>query len=184
MISTKQQKRTQRDILQAMLTLLKIKKFDDITISEICDEALIHRSTFYRYFRDKVDLANTIIRNLSEKLLGTDLSEQVILTQVIHFITDNLGLIRNLIPENQSKFYNEFRNILENLFNERVTNAAYQNDPIVSLIKHSTSRPLMISFLANTLMGFLEEQLQNSSIDWQEIESFLLAIINQLNVNE
>lgn len=181
MAATQSQQRTQRDISQAMLTLLKTKRFDDITIADICHEALIHRSTFYRYFRDKVDLANTIIRNLSEELAGTNSSEAVILTQVTHFIADNLDLIRHLIPENQSKFYDEFRQILENLLNERAKTAAYENDPTVKLIHQSPSPTLMTSFLANTLMGFLEEQIQSPTVDAQELESFLTDIINKLN---
>ena len=181
MADTQSQQRTKRDILQAMMTLLRKKKFDDITIGEICDEAMIHRSTFYRYFQDKVDLANTIIYNLSEELLGTDFRKTVVLTQVTHFISDNIDLIRHLIPESQSKFYDEFRNILENLFNERANNPAYQNDPVVTLIKQSSSQPLMISFLANTIMGFLEEQLLKANIDWPQLESFLISIINKLN---
>lgn len=39
----------------------------------------------------------------------------------------------------------------------------------------------MTSFLANTLMGFLEEQIQSPTVDAQELESFLTDIINKLN---
>ncbi len=38
------------------LAIHQSKKLEDITVQEICDEALVHRTTFYRYYKDKYDL--------------------------------------------------------------------------------------------------------------------------------
>jgi AcrR family transcriptional regulator len=176
------QKRTRRIIKQAMINLLQSKRFDDITVKDICDSALIHRSTFYRYYQDKIDLADDILHDLTSELSGSPTDKTAVLKQITQFMTQNVGLIRHLVPENESKFYDEFRHILEGLFQERVNNSDYQNDPIVTLIKNSTSPTLMMSFLANIIMGFFAEQLEYSpSHSLDEVEEFLVDIINKLN---
>ena len=38
------------------LAIHQSKKLADITVQEICDQALVHRTTFYRYYKDKYDL--------------------------------------------------------------------------------------------------------------------------------
>lgn len=38
------------------LAIDQSKKLVDITVQDICDHALVHRTTFYRYYTDKYDL--------------------------------------------------------------------------------------------------------------------------------
>ncbi|KRN03814.1 TetR/AcrR family transcriptional regulator [Holzapfeliella floricola] len=51
---------TQENIRRAFLKILKDKKFDDVTINDIVQQAGIHRSSFYRYYEDKYQLAGHI----------------------------------------------------------------------------------------------------------------------------
>ena len=53
--------KSQRDIQAAFITLLNQKDFTAITIQDICNEALISRSTFYSHYLDKYDLLEQII---------------------------------------------------------------------------------------------------------------------------
>lgn len=182
MVETLAQQRTRNDITNAFLKLLADKSFDEITVNDICQGALIHRSTFYRYFLDKVDLADHVIQGLSEKLIGEQQTNQIVLSQITEFLSQNLTLIQHLLPGNQNKFYNEFRQILEKLFTQRAQIRAYQDDPIIKLINHSAAPKLMISFLANAFMGFLEENLPDFNQDtMSEIHEFLSDIIDKLN---
>lgn len=48
--------RTRRQLRQALVDLIKEKRFDDITVQNVVDRADIGRSTFYSHFRDKEDL--------------------------------------------------------------------------------------------------------------------------------
>ncbi len=45
-------------IIEAFRRLLEIRKFDDITVQDILDEAHCSRGTFYRHFKDKYDIMN------------------------------------------------------------------------------------------------------------------------------
>lgn len=55
--------KTKRNIKSAMVSLLNEKDFHDITVQDILDRALINRSTFYRYYDDKYDLAKQLCKS-------------------------------------------------------------------------------------------------------------------------
>ena len=48
--------RTKRRLSNALVELIKEKRFDDITVQNVIDRADVGRSTFYTHFRDKEDL--------------------------------------------------------------------------------------------------------------------------------
>ena len=56
-----QMNRTVRDFERALEVLVTEKPFEKLTIDQICEEALLHRSSFYRYFHDKYDLLEQTI---------------------------------------------------------------------------------------------------------------------------
>lgn len=56
------------DLIQASLVkLLETNRFDKITIKDICDEALIGRSTFYNHYVDKYELLDKMIDEMANK---------------------------------------------------------------------------------------------------------------------
>ena len=42
-----------RAFSKGMKQLMSEKKFDDITVADICDASAVSRRSFYRYFQDK-----------------------------------------------------------------------------------------------------------------------------------
>lgn len=50
---------------------LKNKEFTKITINDICKAAMLSRPTFYHYYRDKYQLANSIFDDLFDKTVTT-----------------------------------------------------------------------------------------------------------------
>ena len=48
--------KTKKLLRKSLVDLLKEKSFDNITITDICNKALINRSTFYSHFNDKYEL--------------------------------------------------------------------------------------------------------------------------------
>lgn len=49
-------KRTHQQIRDALIDLIFEKHFDNITVGDITNRAMINRSTFYRYYQDKYDV--------------------------------------------------------------------------------------------------------------------------------
>jgi len=65
--------RKSRDALgDALITLMREKPFEDITVQDVLDHAGVSRSTFYHHFRDKEDLfasdASDFFRGLAHAL--------------------------------------------------------------------------------------------------------------------
>ena len=61
--------KTRNTLRDALVTLMKDKQFEEIKISDICDTALVNRSTFYAHYEDKYELLVDIIDSLKINLL-------------------------------------------------------------------------------------------------------------------
>ena len=48
--------KTKKVLFNSLLNLMKIKNFEKIKISDICEESLVNRSTFYAHYDDKYEL--------------------------------------------------------------------------------------------------------------------------------
>jgi AcrR family transcriptional regulator len=58
-------RRTQQALMEALLELLAVKNYDEISINDIVERANVGRSTFYAHYQDKDDL----LRNGFERAL-------------------------------------------------------------------------------------------------------------------
>ena len=59
-----------RLIADALLELLEMKSFSDITISELCNAATVSRNTFYRLFSNKEDVLCCILEDKAGFILN------------------------------------------------------------------------------------------------------------------
>lgn len=58
--------RTYTLLLQALTELLEEKPFEEIRVTDLCDRAGVHRSTFYAHFEDKHHLLTFAIQELMD----------------------------------------------------------------------------------------------------------------------
>ena len=61
-----QAERMKKTIQEALLKLLATEPFESITIQQIADAALIHRTTFYAHYEDKYALLDVILQSQSD----------------------------------------------------------------------------------------------------------------------
>ena len=61
-------------IVEAMFILLREKDFENIRISEIADLAGVNRSTYYRHFHSRQDIARFYYQRLLERCFSAFLS--------------------------------------------------------------------------------------------------------------
>ncbi|MEE4564809.1 TetR/AcrR family transcriptional regulator [Paenibacillus polymyxa] len=59
-------KRTHKLLYNALFELMEKHKFENITVKQICDLAMVHRTTFYTHFQDKFDLLSSTMRQIVE----------------------------------------------------------------------------------------------------------------------
>ncbi|MCZ8521353.1 MULTISPECIES: TetR/AcrR family transcriptional regulator [Paenibacillus] len=60
-------KRTRMLLSQALLSLMNHHSFHAISVKEICEEAMVHRATFYTHFNDKYDLLAYSLKQIAEE---------------------------------------------------------------------------------------------------------------------
>ena len=63
------QRRSKQHLMDALLSLLEEKSYRDITVVDICQRAMVHRTTFYAHFEDKNDLLRYVLGQLKDQLL-------------------------------------------------------------------------------------------------------------------
>ncbi len=64
---TEESSKRQREIENVLLELMREKRYDDISVSEICERAGVPRKSFYRYFDGKDGaMQSLLIHNISD----------------------------------------------------------------------------------------------------------------------
>lgn len=65
--------KTHMALYNTFTELLQAQTFDNITVTQLCDRALVRRATFYKHFADKYDFFNFYItrthKNLAQKCI-------------------------------------------------------------------------------------------------------------------
>lgn len=87
---------------QSLLTLLEKKPFDKIKVNDICEIAMIHRTTFYNYFSDKYELLEYCITDIQAEIKDSLNSQKH--SNIQDFYTNLIMLFLNHI-EQHLKFY-------------------------------------------------------------------------------
>lgn len=107
MANSNKSNRTRKDIREALIKLLIKKDFDDISIIEICETALITRATFYKYYEDKYHLVSCLIDDYKDLLFKSTLENKTFSTpkELFSFIATTLLDIMQEYYQVLSKIY-------------------------------------------------------------------------------
>ena len=65
-------RRTHKLLWEALMAELSERPIEEITISDICERAMVHRTTFYKHYEDKYDLLEQGIRQMYDDLLAEE----------------------------------------------------------------------------------------------------------------
>lgn len=122
--------KTRRNIEESLIHLLGRKSFEQITVQDILEEALINRSTFYKHYSDKYDLAQRLCtscfdgfkRSVDERFLydGTDTAIQVVEHLYLSFDAKREVILRLFsIRSENIHLYDDMFSYLKNRFFEQ-----------------------------------------------------------------
>lgn len=130
--------KTLRQIDEALLTNLKKKSIQKITVDMLCETALINRSTFYKYYQDKYDLLDKYLdRVLSEfrEYLNVDFISSTIpeVTAIAH--TESFTALLDFVNEHKDQYQIIWRADIERNIYEEMTMTAH-NCIYTSMLKN------------------------------------------------
>lgn len=137
-------KKSQNAIFSAFIELLKTRRFENITVQEIIDEADVCRSTFYAHFETKDMLLDALCSNIFEHIFSDEICEysnashtlQEKLSHVLwHIKNDNVNIAGLLFSQSGELFTQYLKSYLAKLFC-RHTNEFSDSVPTGFLVNH------------------------------------------------
>ena len=152
--------KTHTALINTFLQLLQTKRFENITINELCELAMVRRATFYKHFADKYEYFIFYIREtaasfqseISSEILDLDIHVYFIemSSRLIHFFRENQTLIDNTL---QSEMFP----LLLNTLSEEIAQDFYQTARYLNTNMSSIELENYTAFYAS---GFLNMVLQ------------------------
>lgn len=136
MVNKDRRIRKTRDVLKkSLITIMKDKNINSITVKELCEEADINRGTFYLHYKDVFHMLGEIEKELFEEFQNMILSHEIspdkietkpILKDIFTFISKNsdfcmvvlcergdMVFMKKIVSVIYEKGYNDWSNILK-----------------------------------------------------------------------
>jgi len=95
--------KTKNLLYTTLISLLKDYTFEEIKVSDICNKALINRSTFYAHYTDKYELLASCIEDIKEEL-AEKLRSNKNISNTKEYYMEMLNLFLTHIEENRDLF--------------------------------------------------------------------------------
>ncbi len=102
--------KTHKALTDAFWQLLSEKKFELITVNELCERAMVRRATFYKHFADKYEFFAFIVRSKQAEF-DAQIDQQIdgtrprtlflgIIQQALDFLKSNEKLVQTVLESN------------------------------------------------------------------------------------
>lgn len=138
-------KKTYLALHNAFDALLEEKRFDELTVNELCDRAMIRRTTFYKHFADKYEYYAFYIKEVVatfQDRLAPDVAEGEIQEYLMHMSREMIRFMK-------------------------------QHDRLVQNIKESSMSPILLSILLDQISFDVAQVLRRAdttAMDKTQIE--------------
>ena len=81
------QRKTRKLLVEALAQLLEEKSFQELSVTDICRRAMVHRTTFYAHFNDKRELLSYLLSQLEQECVETCLPKEEMTSPKDYFLT-------------------------------------------------------------------------------------------------
>lgn len=95
-------RRTRKMLVQALFVLLEHEEFQAISVKQICDEAMIHRTTFYTHFNDKYNLMSYGLKDIVDEFQFANGTLQENQIKLFRLSTKYKALFSQLLTEDKN----------------------------------------------------------------------------------
>ena len=90
--------KTKNNLYQTLIKLMSDRPFEEIKVSDICEKALVNRSTFYSHYSDKYELLSSYIDTLKESL-EKELEKNTSIKNTKEYYLEMISLFLNHVEE-------------------------------------------------------------------------------------
>ena len=168
----RRQRKTRDSIFEAFSNLLEKKRYSNVTVQEIIEEADTGRSTFYSHFNTKDDLLKSMCTDIFSHVFLDDLTAEVThdfssrnnglearLSHILHHLKDNknnmIGILSSESGELLMKYFKEYLQIMfSDYLDEIETNA-----PVDFVLNH------LVGSFAETVMWWIRNRMKYTPED-------------------
>ncbi len=167
--------KTHKLLCDALLELLKENSFDSIHVKDICERAMVHRSTFYTHFEDKIHLLTYGLQNLSQllKFNNENLQEA---EKITNGVFEQVASFSSLYYEILVKQENHH---LKTIFHNQVVQDIKEKLRQIEVNTDNTISPTVVAqFYAGAILSVISWWLENNmSIPVEQIAKQLRDLL-------
>ncbi len=180
--------KTHMALNKAFLEMLKERRFEEITVNELCERAMVRRATFYKHFADKYEFFTFFVSAIQKQFeaenpaLQTDRNPRgyclSMTKKLVEFLVANSDVVNCILHSNMAP-------VLLDLLSEQITAtlSSRLKESAESGYQLPVSPDILATFYAGGLLRVLHRWLtQKRTISEQdlleEIEKILTALIS------
>ena len=178
-------RKTYHSLHKAFTELLADQHFEDFTVNELCERAMIRRTTFYKHFSDKQDYFTFYLQEVcgefqkqvaNEHISGNFSAYCTKMTELLlDFLRKNQRLVQNIT---ESNMFPLLLNILQNFIAEEILRILRAHKEFQTLPEYQLEglSAFYSGGLLNTLFLFLKKEPLSSDKDFINVVAPFLHI--------
>ena len=177
--------RTYEQLTASLVSLLTKKSFDDLSVSEICEAAKVHRATFYKHFNDKFEFLNYCFNNELSKI-SFDVSPEAanadnLKENFMNFIKITFEFVNNKRAIFSAILSNKFSTSLGASLTSAVHNYCVDKISVIIPDAQPERVDLFATFYSNAFIGVVMHYAKNpDKYPLEEIYDFLGNRVDEL----
>lgn len=183
-------RRTYKFLTDALFELISEKPFEEISVTDICNRAMIHRTTFYNHFEDKYQLLRVTFldeqKNFVEKCMADvadDADPELFYTRLIRQMFDYVSENRDIFKK---RIFNTYNSYMTDLLKNTIVSYLqdhFKQDALKYKITYKVPIPIMAEYYAGSAISLMICWLKNDfEISVDQMVDYMNIIISDKTV--
>lgn len=170
--------KSRRALAAAFFRLLEKQSFQKLSVNDICQEALVSRSTFYVHFEDKYHLLQHCLEELKTNMTeaASFCAPAERLQAALQYVADHAAIFRNIFISDPSQ---ELLKMFQSYFSHDILAQLEQRPP--KKFSDRLSLSLLARFyaggLATTISWWIEDGFRTSVAEMAEVQLTILQAL-------
>lgn len=173
--------KTKKALTSSLYALLEIESFSSITVHKICENAGIHRTTFYKHFYDKYELLVYLLEVIGKNYFAIDIKERI--NRPFQVLSNSLNRETLSRIEHMQEEDNEYNKVRNQFLIDIIKNDFYENMDRIAL-EETIPKSLVFYVFGSIIGGFLEWQKnEETTLTPKEMDEIFHKLVNIKTIN-